>query len=116
MTIPDGLNAEASKFYSTMLDSYTWSHAELYILETICREMTLISFIENDIDLTKLRRTGVANNDIADPLLGELRGHRSLLSNLMKTLKFPEDKKAQSTTNRANANARWAKRGVSVAA
>ena len=115
--MPDGLSGDAADFYSTMMDSYSWNNkAELYILESICKEMALISLIESEIDVTMLRRQGVAGNDIADPLLGELRQHRSLLNTLMKSIKFPEDKKARSDINRANANARWAKRGVSAVA
>lgn len=82
------------------------------MLERVCKEVDLIEHIENDINLSALRASGYNGNDIADPLLSELRQHTALLGTLIKQLRLPEQKADASAHATKAVNARWAKRGV----
>jgi hypothetical protein len=112
---PEGLRIRGTEFWDKLSHTYEFNDAELYLLEQICREQDLIQSIQEDINLGYLRMTGFNGNDIADPLLTELRQHLTIITSLIKALKIPldETEKAKiSSRQRANANVRWSKRGA----
>jgi hypothetical protein len=52
---------------------------------------------------------------VINPLISELRQHRSTLASLLRQLKLPDESvsaEARSTAARAAANARWSRRGA----
>jgi hypothetical protein len=59
---------------------------------------------------------GSQGQDVINPLISELRQHRSTLAALLRQLKLPDDSasaaEARSTSARAAANARWSRRGA----
>lgn len=68
--------------------------------------------MQNDINLASLRASGYNGNDIADPLLPELRQHTALLGTLLKQLRLPEAKAEAASHGRKAVETRWAKRGT----
>jgi hypothetical protein len=92
---------------------------ELQILADACGEADLIAQMERERIKAgfKLIVRGSQGQDVINPLISELRQHRSTMKTLLGALKLPDDGEEvtpgmRSSVARAAANARWARRGA----
>ncbi|MFD4457687.1 hypothetical protein [Nocardia sp. NPDC058480] len=117
-TAPQGLNDPGTSLWKDVVGKYGLRADELRVLEAACREVDLIDRIESAMPAEDLIVTGSQGQPVINPLVPELRQHRSTLASLLRQLKLPDEgassAEARSTAARAAANARWGNRGRSA--
>ena len=113
---PAGLGPKAKRLWADITGGYALRVDELRILEDACREVDLIEGMEAELrgatDLGDWLVKGSQGQEVAHPLIGELRAHRSLLAQLLGKLKLPdadETPVSRSEAGRALVNARWSR-------
>lgn len=112
---PAGLGSTGAKFWRDTTKVYELSAHEAHQLEHACRELDLIDRLEDELDGASLIVRGSMGQDVAHPLLAEIRQHRAAFSALVKALALPdaaEEPKPESPRSRAAraaAQARWAR-------
>jgi hypothetical protein len=111
---PAGLGKKAQKFWSDTTSIYDLSAHEALILEGACRELDLIDRLEDGLDGADLVTKGSMGQDVAHPLLAEVRQHRAAFGSLVKSLRLPdvgdeEPMSPRSQQAQAAANARWSR-------
>jgi phage terminase small subunit len=108
---PAKLGAKAKRLWRDVADEYELRADELRVLEDICREVDLIEKLQKELDkpATQLIVRGSMGQPVANPLVQELRQHRSVVARLLAGLKLPDEEAAaeRSTSAREAANARW---------
>lgn len=110
-TPPQGL-APAGLAQWHRYDEYELDAHEVRLLVEICREIDIVERLEEALKDADLLVKGSMGQDVANPLIGEVRQHRTTINTLMKSLKLPEEEeqvaaKSRSESARAAANARW---------
>lgn len=113
---PAKLGAKAAKFWRDTTKNYELSAHEALILEGACRELDIIDRLDAELEGANLIVTGSQGQEIANPLLGEVRMHRAAFATFIRQLDLPEveDDKPMSPRSRqaqAAANARWGRAG-----
>lgn len=110
---PTGLGARARRFWREMVADLDFAPHELVILEAAAREVDVIERLENALKDAPLVVPGSKGQDVAHPLLPEIRHHRAAFAALARALKVPDDTsftRAPSARSRAAsvaAKARW---------
>lgn len=108
---PAGLESAGSSLWSDLVGPFEFRADELRVLEAACREADLIARMEAEMVGAEFIVKGSQGQPVANPMLGELRQHRSLLDRLLKSLSLPDEDgraaQARSESARAAANARW---------
>lgn len=108
---PAGLGLHAEALWKRITKLYELRPDELRILEDACREADLIDRLEKELTDADLVVHGSQGQPVANPLVSEIRQHRTALRSMLAGLKLPdEDGRAQldrSTKARAAANERW---------
>ena len=109
---PNGLSTSAQKVWRETLAVYELDEHEYPTLEAACRELTLIEKIDKELDGSKLIVRGSMGQDVANPLLAEVRQHRAAYIAFMKALRLPEGESAEVSSPRSEAarkaaQARW---------
>lgn len=110
---PEGLSESGRAMWHDIVKTYDLRADELRVLKDACFEADLVDAIQSSI--SGLTSTGSQGQEVASPLLSELRMHRATLSSLLKQLRLPDagdTQEARSTAARAAANARWSRRGA----
>lgn len=112
---PKDLGERALTLWTEITGKYTLRTDELFLLEAACREIDLIDRMESYQRGDDLIGRGSQGQEVAAPMLSELRQHRALFAAHMKQLALPDEDGRQaakvSETQRANANARWKRTG-----
>lgn len=114
---PPGLKGHAARFWEDVTESYTLRLDELIVLGNACKEINLIEQISAEQMTRSMVAEGSMGQEVADPMITELRQHRATLATLLRQLKLPEDpasgrgetRQDASEKARMAANARWAK-------
>lgn len=110
---PDGLGARGAGLWSEVTGSYTLRSDELVVLEDACREADLVARLEAELASAELMVVGSMGQPVVNPLVAELRQHRSTFAKLAAQLKLPDEPGAaagdRSTSARAAAVARWSR-------
>jgi hypothetical protein len=114
---PEGLDSKGAQLWADIAGTYDLRFDEARILEDACREVGLIEGMRAELDAVVEGNgwlvMGSMKQEVAHPLVGELRQHRALLANLLGKLKLPDaeggDAIDRSAAGRAMANARWGK-------
>ncbi|MCK9496749.1 MAG: hypothetical protein M0R75_14825 [Dehalococcoidia bacterium] len=114
---PTGLKAKGRRFWQEVTGKYDLRIDELRILEDACREVDLIDRIEKALNARGAQLTvrGSQGQPVANPLIAEVRQHRTVLKSLLSSLKLPDeaaDQEKRSTSAREAAMARWSRRGA----
>lgn len=112
---PDGLAVRAKDLWESVVGVYDLRPDELRILEDACREAMLVDRLDRELDGAPLLVKGSMGQLVANPLVQELRQHRSTFAGLMAKLQLPDDPDQVSADSpaertvkaRAAANARW---------
>lgn len=117
---PSGLGEDGLELWTDITGEYELRFDELRILELACRQWDLLCGMEaqlnSDLDSGQWSVKGSMGQDVAHPLLPEIRQHRALFSRLVAQLKLPDEgavdsPQSRSDAARAMAHARWAKSG-----
>jgi hypothetical protein len=118
---PEGLGGPALTLWRQIVNVYDLRPDELRILEDACGEAMLIDRLKRELDGgAPLIVLGSMRQQVASPLLTEIRQHRGTLGQLLARLHLPDDPHEvsgdspaeRSVKARAAANARW-RRGTS---
>lgn len=111
------------KLWNSIAKDYDLRPDEYRVLEDACFEADLIEDLAAAQREQPVMITGSMGQQVLNPLIAEIRQHRSTLSTLLVKLKLPDDPDAstgegqpvgddRSTKARAAANARWSRRGA----
>jgi hypothetical protein len=113
---PRGLKAKGKRLWKDITTSYELRADELDTLEDVCREADLIVLLEEELDGAELITKGSQGQDVANPMISELRQHRATKKALWASLKLPDEGGAAvGNQQRAAAQTRWAQtRGKSA--
>lgn len=111
---PRGLSEKANKVWRSTLEDFDLSEHEYPILEGACRELDLITELEKELKGAPLMVRGSMGQDVANPLLAEVRQHRAAYVGLIRSLKLPEGESSVGQTPASRsaqnaANARWSR-------
>lgn len=108
---PAKLGAEAKRYWQSIAGVYLLDPHELRILVDVCREIDLIEAMQSELDGQSLTVKGSQGQDVANPMVQELRQHRATLKSLMASIKLPDVDGRQSASVSAKASAaaqaRW---------
>lgn len=106
-TAPRGLGKGARKVWRNVTDLYDLNPAELRVLEDACREIDLVDLMEDRLAIAEsLTVEGSMGQDVAHPLLQEIRQHRAVLTRLFAALKLPASEEDGSGAAGASSSAR----------
>lgn len=112
---PAGMGATGLKFWRDITGKFELSSSEFALLESACRELALIDRLEAKLKGAQLVVTGSMGQQVAHPLLAEVRQHRAAFAALVKALKLPDEdveetpKSPRSIAAQRAAKARWAR-------
>ena len=112
---PDDLSSKGCELWRDVATSYQLRVDEYRILEDACREADLIDDLQGEARHADRIVRGSQGQPVINPLISELRQHRSTLASLLRQLKLPDaadTAEARSTQARDAANARWSRRGA----
>jgi hypothetical protein len=88
--VPAGLKQAGRFLWDQTMASYTLRADELLLLEQACREADLIADIQDEMRFQSLTVSGSQGQDVANPLLSEIRQHRMLYGQLIGRLNLPD--------------------------
>lgn len=114
---PTGLGRLGAALWRDVVAVYELRPDELRVLEDACAERDLIALLSRNLKGAPLIVKGSMGQEVINPLVSELRQHRSTFAGLMRQLKLPDDSGNDSggelsAKNRAAAQARWSSRGA----
>ena len=114
---PSNLGPAGESLWGDVSSVYELRPDEVRILEDACRERDLIARLEDGLAESSVFMKGSMGQLVVNPLVGEIRQHRTAFASLMKQLKLPDGDEsdqggALSAKNRAAAQARWSRRGA----
>jgi len=125
---PRSLDAAGKKLWQDITAEYELRPDEYRVLEDACKQADLVDFISDAQRKEPLLIEGSQGQMVLNPLVSELRQHRTTLSNLLTKLKLPDlssggedtgggDAPKPAANDRATkardaANARWSRRGA----
>lgn len=111
---PVGLGKSGRELWKSIIPAYELRPDEVRVLTDACREADLIAQLEEAQKTAKITAKGSMGQIVISPMISEMRQHRTVLANLLKSLKLPDTpvtaaQKQQkvSDTNRANVRERW---------
>lgn len=111
VSTPRGFGPKGKRVWKEITTAYELRVDELDILEDICRESDLIDKLEDDLVDAPLMVKGSQGQDVANPLISEVRQHRATKKSLWASLKLPDDANVISIAGnqqRDAVNSRWA--------
>lgn len=108
---PSNLGTQGRKLWRSIMSVYELRPDEERILEDACREADIIERLEDEQRDRPLTAKGSMGQEVASPMVSELRQHRSTMNALLKSLKLPEtDAGRRAARERNSENARKAAR------
>ncbi|MCX4780907.1 P27 family phage terminase small subunit [Streptomyces sp. NBC_01264] len=115
---PVGLGLQGSRLWKVITEENDLRTDELRVLEDACREVDLIERMHAELQDAQLVVKGSMGQDVANPLVQELRQHRALVARLLAALKLQDDeageerdRRARSSQARQAALVRWGRAG-----
>lgn len=116
---PTKLGKSGLSLWSAISGKYELRADEERVLVDACREADLVDMLSDELDAGDLMVAGSMGQPVVNPLVAEIRQHRTTLAALLRGLKLPDDGDASSEVggglsakNREAANARWSRRGA----
>lgn len=106
---PARLSAKSRHLWTEITGAYELRVDELRVLEDSCREIDLIERMEAEQRDLPLVVKGSQGQDVAAPLVQELRQHRATLARLLLQLRLPDEDAgaSRSSAGRELAMSRW---------
>ncbi|MFG2596698.1 hypothetical protein [Streptomyces sp. NPDC048462] len=115
---PEGLGPQGMTLWQEIGEVFELRVDELRILGDACREVDLIERMHVALLDAPLLVKGSMGQEVANPLVQELRQHRALVARLLSALKLPDDEEQEDTDGRARSSqarkaalARWGRTG-----
>lgn len=115
---PAKLGKRGRRLWDAITGNYELRPDELELLADAVREADLIERMAEEMQGQPLLVEGSYGQQVANPLLAELRQHRACVASLLKALKIPDEpdtanRKSTAVTEAARkaANVRWARTG-----
>lgn len=112
---PAGLDPAGRKLWRAIVDHYELRADELRVLQDACREADLVEKLDEATrgEMFDFLVKGSMGQQVINPLISELRQHRSTLAGLLRQLRLPDDPAgagsgSRSAEMRDRANERWA--------
>lgn len=107
---PTGLKKRGKNTWDSVVKKYDLRTDELDILEDICREIDMIDALEKELKGANLVVMGSQGQEVANPMISELRQHRATKKSLWAALKLPDEGNAAAGVNqqRDAAQSKWA--------
>lgn len=87
---PAGLSKRANKRWNDIVTAWDLRPDELRILEDACREMDLADALEATLADMPLTLEGSMGQVVVNPVVQEIRQHRTVVASLLKQLKLPD--------------------------
>lgn len=116
---PTDLGEAGAALWSSIVPAYELRPDELRMLADACREADLVARLDADLEEASLMVTGSQGQRVINPLIAEVRQHRTVLAGLLRSLKLPDSpagakQKAQQVSEaaRAAARSRWGTRST----
>lgn len=116
---PTKLGKSGLSLWNAISGKYELRADEERVLVDACREADLVDLLSKELDDGDLMVAGSMGQPVVNPLVAEIRQHRTTLAALLRGLKLPDDGDASSEVggglsakNREAANARWSRRGA----
>lgn len=111
---PMRLSPKANKLWHSTLNVYDLAEHEYPILEAACRELDLVDELEKELRGSDYIVRGSMGQDVANPLLAEIRHHRAAYVSLVRALGLPdadagEVPDARRSAAQKAAQARWSR-------
>lgn len=111
---PTKLGPQGRALWNSIVPTYELRPDELRVLADACREADLIERLHDELAVSDLITRGSMGQEVASPHVSEIRQHRTVLANLLKSLKIPDTasgaaRKHAATSEKARsaARARW---------
>jgi hypothetical protein len=105
---PKGLGLTGKRLWRDISGKYELRPDELRLLETSCKTADLIDRLEAAMDGQPAMVPGSRGQEIAHPLLAEIRMQRIAFSALLRSLKLPDEGSGGRNQQRDAATSRWA--------
>jgi hypothetical protein len=112
---PTGMGASGASLWKSIAGVYDLRADEKRVLEDACRESDLVDFLEAELKDAEPIVRGSQGQPVINPLISEVRQHRSTLASLLRQLRLPDETdtaERRSSQAREAANARWSRRGA----
>lgn len=114
---PADLADSGKELWSKVVTKYDLRADELRVLSDACREADLVDQLTDELATVGIMSTGSMGQPVVNPLVPEIRQHRSTVATLLGKLKLPDDESSDSAGRvsaqaRSAANARWSRRGA----
>lgn len=107
--VPSGLRKDGKRLWSDITGEYDLRFDELAVLEEACCEIDLIKSLQREFKKAdSFTVKGSMGQEVAHPLISEIRQHRNSLAALLRQLKLPDEAKSDGNQQRDAANSRWA--------
>lgn len=116
---PEVLKLRGKDFWKTLTSKYSFREDELENLRSVCLELELVDNLQFEVDQAydsggQFQTFGSQGQAVVHPLVAELRYHRKLLADLMKSLNLPSEGQTTTAAQRSAAmrevaKARWDK-------
>lgn len=108
---PRFVSADARELWEATTSAYELAAHEKLILKGACAALDKIAALEDELDGADLMSKGSMGQDVANPLLGEVRQTQAAFDRAMKQLALPDPDvdagASRSSSARAAAAARW---------
>lgn len=115
----DDLDDKGARLWTDVLSRYSLRVDELVILEQACRCIDDIERLRLALRTADLLVKGSMGQQVANPLMGEVRGLRTILASHLKQLGLPDEapqsQAMKSPQHQRAALARWSRRDAAVA-
>jgi hypothetical protein len=115
---PKNLGSKGRALWKKLTDLVDFEPHELSLLEDVCRQEDLIERLDKELRSSDLMIVGSQGQAVINPIVQEIRQHRTVKAGLMAKIAIPDSDEAaavkssdRSSKARAAAEARW-KRGA----
>ena len=88
--VPVGLKDAGRQLWDETLTVYKLAEHEQAVLAQACHTLDLVNAMRNRVARDGIMSTGSMGQDVVNPLIGEMRQQRQLLSSLLKALNLPD--------------------------
>lgn len=106
---PRGFKAAGKRLWQHTTKNFELRQDELETLRAACSEADLIARLEKSLEDQELLMRGSMGQPVINPIVSELRQHRSTMATLLRGLKLPDEEQgAPVNQQRDAAQSKWA--------
>lgn len=87
---PGGMGERALRLWHAIADEYELRPDEYRVLEDACRQTAIVDRLERELRGAPMVMRGSQGQTVANPLLAEVRQHRTIVASLLKQLNLPD--------------------------